>query len=97
MYITIGTQNEPEPETIILPTNERQVRPLVPLIAEEQFNCWQEAVDIAGGKAPSGRIVKDIVERIRERNPVPIPYIVGEVCIIIVKDNPELRGKSDRS
>ena len=89
-----GAQNGSEPETFILPTNERQVRSLVRLVAEEQFSCWQEAVDIAGGKAPSGRIVKDIVERIRERTPVPIPYSVGEVCIIIVKDNPELRGKS---
>jgi hypothetical protein len=96
-----GTQNELELDsqmcpigTQILPTNERQVRALVPLLAEEQFNCWQQAVDIAGGKVPSGRIVKDIVERIRERTAVPIPYSVGEVCIIIIKDNPELRGKS---
>jgi hypothetical protein len=90
-----GTQNELEAETFILPTNERQVRSLVPLVAEEQFSCWQKAVDIAGGKAPSGRIVKDIVERIRERISIPIPYNVGEVCVIIVKDNPELKGKSD--
>jgi hypothetical protein len=80
--------------TQILPTSERQVRPLVPLVAKEQFYCWQKAVDIAGGKVPSGRIVKDIVERIRERTLVPIPYTIGEVCIIIIKDNPELRGKS---
>ena len=97
----IGTQNELKLDsqmcpigTQILPTNERQVRALVPLLAEEQFNCWQEAVNIAAGKVPSGRIVKDIVERIRERTAVPIPYSVGEVCIIIIKDNPELRGKS---
>ncbi len=96
-----GTQNELDLDsqmcpngTQILPTNERQVRSLVPLVAKEQFSCWQKAVDIAGGKVPSGRIVKDIVERIRERTPVPIPYSVGEVCIIIIKDNPELRGKS---
>jgi hypothetical protein len=96
-----GTQNELELDsqmcpngTQILPTSERQVRSLVPLVAEEQFSCWQEAVDIAGGKAPSGRIVKDIVEQIRERTPIPIPYSIGEVCLIIIKDNPELKGKS---
>jgi hypothetical protein len=36
-----------------------------------------------------------LVERIRKRTSVPIPYSLGEVCIIIVKDNPELRGKSN--
>lgn len=89
-----GTQNELEVETFVLPTNERQVRSLVPLVAEEQFTCWQEAVNVADGKVPSGRVVKDIVERIRERTLIPITYNVGEVCTIIIKDNPELRGKS---
>jgi hypothetical protein len=46
----------------------------------------------AGGKVPSGRIVKDIVDRIRERTRIPIAYQVGDVCEILVKDNPDLRG-----
>ncbi|MGH2413494.1 MAG: hypothetical protein ACRDEA_07350, partial [Microcystaceae cyanobacterium] len=37
--------------------------------------------------------VKDIVQRIRERTPVPNPFHIGEVCQFLVKDNPELRGK----
>ncbi len=37
--------------------------------------------------------MKDIVQRIMERTKVPNPYRVGEVCQIIPKDNPELRGK----
>ncbi|MGH2413669.1 MAG: hypothetical protein ACRDEA_08250 [Microcystaceae cyanobacterium] len=33
------------------------------------------------------------MQRIRERTPVPNLFHVGEVCQILVKDNPELRGK----
>ncbi|MEH1800803.1 MAG: hypothetical protein V7L13_16850 [Nostoc sp.] len=47
----------------------------------------------AGGKVPTGRIVKDVVQRIMERMKVPNTYQIGEVCQILVKDNPELRGK----
>ena len=42
---------------------------------------------------PTGRIVKDVVQRIMERTQVPNTYQIGEVCQILVKDNPELRGK----
>ena len=47
----------------ILPTNERQVRPLTNLKPNEQRQVWQEAVVAAGGKVPSGRLVKDAVLR----------------------------------
>jgi hypothetical protein len=77
----------------ILPTNERQVRPLVPLEPEVQRTAWQTAVQEAGGKVPTGRIVKDVVQRIMERTKVPNTYQIGEVCQILVKDNPDLRGK----
>ncbi|NJM89137.1 MAG: hypothetical protein HC847_20220, partial [Hydrococcus sp. RU_2_2] len=60
---------------------------------EQQRMAWREAVELAGGGVPPSRVVKDIVQRIRERSPVPNPFRVGEVCQIIVKDNPELRGK----
>jgi site-specific DNA-cytosine methylase len=94
---TIGTQTE-ESETgttasQILPTSERQVRPLTQLEPAQQREVWQQAVTEAGGKVPSSRLVKDIVQRIRKRTRVPIPYRVGDVCSILVKDNPELRGK----
>lgn len=82
---TIGTQ--------ILPTSERQVRPLTKLEPQQQQEIWQAAVEEAGGKVPSGRVVKDVVERIMERTKVPNTYQLGEVCQIIVKDNPDLRGK----
>lgn len=42
---------------------------------------------------PTGRIVKDVVQRITERTKVPNTYQLGEVCQIFAKDNLELRGK----
>ena len=77
----------------ILPINEYQLRPLIGLEPEVQREAWQKAVEVAGGKVPSGRIVKDVVQRIIERTRVPNTYQLGEVCQIIAKDNPELRGK----
>ena len=56
---TIGSQ--------ILPTNERQVRPLTNLEPDEQRQLWEQAVEAAGGKVPSGRTVKGIVERLKEK------------------------------
>ncbi len=51
----------------ILPTSERQVRELATLEATEQCQVWDEGVDVAGGKVPSGRIVKNIVQRLKEK------------------------------
>ncbi len=48
----------------------------------------------AGGKVPTGRIVKDVVQQIIERTQLPNTYQIGEVCQILTRDNPELRGKS---
>ncbi len=82
-----------DPLDHILPSNERQVRPLTKLEPEQQRQVWQQAVQASGGKIPSGRVVKDIVQQIMEKTKVPNPYRVGEVCQIIPKDNPDLRGK----
>jgi hypothetical protein len=95
---TNSSQNESQDEmgTIssqILPTSEVQVRPLAKLEPQQQPEAWQQAVEKAEGKVPSGRIVKDVVQRIIERTKVPNTYQIGEVCQIVVKDNPELRGK----
>ncbi|MHC5855091.1 hypothetical protein, partial [Nostoc sp.] len=85
---TIGRQ-------IPMPTNERQLRFLAKAELEPavQANVWQQAVEQAGNKIPSGRIVKDVVDRIRESPKVPNPYHVGEICVLLPKDNPDLRGK----
>ncbi|MBE9209926.1 hypothetical protein IQ244_26215 [Nostoc sp. LEGE 06077] len=79
--------------TQIMPTSERQVRPLTKLEPQQQQEVWQRAVQVAGGKVPSARIVTDVVQKIMERTKVPNSYQVGEVCQILVKDNPDLRGK----
>ncbi|WP_414756675.1 hypothetical protein [Anabaena sp. CCY 9910] len=83
-----------DPMDHILPTNERQVRPLINLKPSQQQKVWQQAVKEAGGKTPSGRIVQDVVDKIRDRTSVPNPYRVGEICVLHPKDNPDLRGKS---
>lgn len=77
----------------ILPTNEWQIRPLSKLDPDIQPEAWEQAVESANGKVPSHRIVKDVVQRIMERTQVPNTYQLGEVCQILAKDNPELRGK----
>ncbi len=81
---------------IPMPTNERQLRFLAKAELEPavQADVWQQAVEQAGNKIPSGRIVKDVVDRIRERTKVPNPYHVGEICVLLPKDNPDLRGKA---
>ncbi|WP_347242597.1 hypothetical protein [Nostoc sp. FACHB-888] len=55
----------------ILPTAEGQVRPMTKLEPQEQQEVWLRAVEVvAGGKVPTGRIVKDVVQRIMERTQV---------------------------
>ncbi|MCC5661224.1 hypothetical protein LC608_30535 [Nostoc sp. XA010] len=95
---TIGCQNVENQNlttngTQILPTSERQVRPITKLEPQQQWEVWQTAVEEAGGKVPSARVVGDVVQRIMERIKAPNPYHIGEVCQIIAKDNPDLRGK----
>ncbi|WP_040899695.1 hypothetical protein [Xenococcus sp. PCC 7305] len=82
-----------EPIVPVLPTKEGQVRPLSELTIDEQPIAWETAVEQAGGKVPTGRIVKEVVKRMKDNNPKPIPFRVGEICQIMTKDNPELRGK----
>ncbi len=92
---TNGLQNE-EMTTIdvqILPTSERQVRPLTKLEPSQQREAWLKAIEQAGGRRPSGRIVKGIVEQMRERKKVENLWRVGDVAKIVVKDDPQLRGK----
>ncbi|MCC5622403.1 AIPR family protein [Nostoc sp. CHAB 5715] len=76
----IGTQ--------ILPTSERQVRPMTKLEPQEQQEVWLRAVELAGGKVPTGRIVKDVVQKIMERTKVPNTYQLGEVCTAHVDSFP---------
>ncbi|MEH2290149.1 hypothetical protein [Nostoc sp.] len=79
--------------TQILPTSERQVRPLTKLEPQQQQQAWQLSVQEASGQVPTSRMVKDVVQRIIETTQVPNTYEIGEVCQIIAQENPELRGK----
>ncbi len=51
----------------ILPTHEYQIRPLTKLEPVEQVVAWQQALEETGGKVPTGRTVKGIVERLKEK------------------------------
>jgi hypothetical protein len=51
----------------ILPTSERQVRSLIALEPDKQCEVWQQAVEASNGKVPSGRVVKGIVEQLKEK------------------------------
>ena len=59
---TIGRQ-------IPMPTNDRQLRDLVKANFEPEVQAavWVESVELAGDKAPSGRIVKETLERLKEK------------------------------
>jgi len=91
---TIGRQINPGTTSAqILPTNERQVRPLTKLEPAQQVLAWQQAVQLAGGKTPSGRIVKSIVEQLKEK---PLRYAadfcsVGDVFTLIQLEGEERR------
>jgi len=87
--LTKSQQNSPTRNHQILPTKETQVRPLAKLDPEEQSLVWQQAVETAGGKVPSERIVKDavlrhkgIVGRLNEKNPSPPEFVLGDVVEI---------------
>ncbi len=62
----------------ILPTKESQVRPLAKLEPKAQCRAWQQAVEQAEGKVPSSRIVRGIVERLKEKPLV----LASEFCKI---------------
>lgn len=77
----------------LLPANERQLRPLNLLDPASQAQAWTLAVSEAGGRAPSGRLVRKAVESLRERVPSANPYRPGDACQVRVRDDPELSGK----
>lgn len=51
--------------TNVLPTKESQCRSLAKLSPEEQKIAWCKAVDKAGGKVPSSRVIKEAVKEIK--------------------------------
>jgi hypothetical protein len=51
----------------ILPTKLEQIKPLASLKPDKQRQVWDKALETANGKVPSGRIVKEIVEQLKEK------------------------------
>jgi len=51
----------------ILPTKETQVRQLAKLEPEIQQQVWQQAVEQVDGTIPTERLVKGIVDRLKEK------------------------------
>ena len=51
--------------TNVLPTKESQCRSLAKLPPEKQQIAWRKAVDKAGGKVPSSRIIEETVKEIK--------------------------------
>ncbi|MGK7897256.1 MAG: hypothetical protein AB4372_27470 [Xenococcus sp. (in: cyanobacteria)] len=78
----------------ILPTRESQCRPLTPLEPTLQRVAWQQSVAYAGGKVPSTRIVKEVVKELTRPTNINNRHYVGEVCLLLAKDEPKLRGKN---
>ncbi len=57
-----------EPLVHILPTNERQCRSLKSLKPAQQREVWNQAVAKAKGKVPSGKIVTEIVNQLKNKS-----------------------------
>ncbi len=87
------SQNLEDVENLILPTTASQCRPLTGLEPVQQVFAWTEAVKQAGGKVPSARIVAEVVQNMQQPQKVANPWREGEVAQIMIKGNPDLKGK----
>lgn len=76
----------------IVPTSERQARPLTKLSPAEQREAWDKAVELAGNRVPSGKIVSQVVSEIICPNGTQIKYKIGQK--IKTKSNHPLFGGS---
>jgi hypothetical protein len=76
----------------IVPTSERQARPLTKLSPAEQKEAWDKAVELAGNKVPSGKIVSQVVSKILCPIGTQIKYKIGQ--IVKIESNHSLFGGS---
>ncbi len=82
-----SSENSQQPLALsirILPTKETQVRPLAKLEPEVQRKVWQQAVEQADGKIPTERLVRGIVERLKEKplTQLSLTYKRGDAFIL---------------
>ncbi|MGL5806818.1 MAG: hypothetical protein ACRC11_15495 [Xenococcaceae cyanobacterium] len=93
---------EKSPMATQLPTNERQIRPMVKgkLNAEQIIDVWGQAVEEAEDKPPTGAIVEDIVrvlkEEERDKLNLENPYSVGDVLRFNSNGDPDTRSRNKR-
>ncbi|MFB2771882.1 hypothetical protein ACE1AT_21730 [Pelatocladus sp. BLCC-F211] len=84
-----------ENQQVILPTTERQIRDLYNLEPTLQREVWQTAIDLAVGRSPSSRMVKEaLLHVLIKHGQVQNSCSIGEVCQIIAKNNPQLKDKN---
>lgn len=82
----------------ILPTRQRQLRPIVKakLAIDAQIEVWQMAIALAGGKIPSSFLVAEAVNLYLAEDDIQFnPFTEGEVCRIVVRGNNKLKGLGD--
>ena len=80
----------------ILPTRQRQLRPIVKAKLDDhaQIQVWNMAIALAEKKVPSNSIVTEAVNLyLAEDNTQLNPFTVGEICQIAVRGNSKLNGK----
>ena len=80
----------------ILPTRQRQLRPIVKakLDADAQVLVWNMAIALAEGQIPSSSIVTQAVNLYLDQGNTKLnPFTEGEICRIVVRNNSKLKGK----
>ena len=78
-----------------LPTRQRQLRPIVKakLDSNAQVEVWSNAIALNGGKVPTNSIVSEAVRLyLAENDSIDNPFTEGEVCRLVVRGNPQLKG-----
>lgn len=77
---------------LILPTSERQCRPLINLEPSLQRQAWKKAVELAGHRIPSGKVVSQAVSEFKNQEP-KAQYKIGQK-IKIQSNHPLFCGSS---
>lgn len=79
----------------LLPTRQRQLRPIVKAKLDEdaQLEVWNMAIALSEQKVPSSSIVTKAVNLYLAENGTQLnPFTEGEICQIIVRGNNQLKG-----
>lgn len=80
---------------VVLPTSERQTRPLASKSPEVQVEKWNESVEVAGGGQPSTQVVEAVVKQ--DKPPAPPPAAVDHSYRYILKSFSQQTGSGTLS